>query len=407
MGGGYPLALFREQQNGHMLKLKHIRHPLRTLGVAKEVFATQLNMKVLGARGDARYKEDARYNMRCVQEGFAPRLNRSADTAILTAICDAYIQAAEREPLAKPAYRPTKWWSELRRTSLGPVGRALASRDLPTLGAMYGNFFRDPCSAGLIGVPSGLSETYHGGRFDERSARFFLGNALHRIDYWKELTGNRFALHDLVGPDVGNPFGVFLEGVLVRSGTESQHYFAQRIAGLLPRGDAVVSEIGGGFGGVAYYLLRDRVQTSYWSFDVPESVALASYYLLKSFPQRKFLLYRDQPLTGGSFAECSVACLPAFELENLPAKSADVAFSSHTLSGLTQAAMHEYLGQIVRTTRQFFLYVGRDRESNAFRKLIQRCYPALRLVDKQLLDWNKQKTLDDDEVECIYEVHSS
>lgn len=390
-----------------MLKLKHIRHPLHTLGVAKDVFAAHFSMKLLGARGDARFKEDARYNLRSVREGFAPRLHSGDDTAILRRICEAYVQAADREPSTQPVYQPTKWWNEVRQTSLAPVRRALASRDLAAVGAMYGNFFRDPCSAGLVGVPIGMSEAYRGLPFNDGSARFFLSNALHRVDYWKEQTGGRFELRDLAGPEVGNPFGVSLDGVLVRSGTESQHYFARRIADLLPAGDAIVAEIGGGFAGVGYYLLRDRPGISYWSFDVPESVALASYYLLKSLPHLEFLLYKEHALTRESFTKCSVALLPVSELQSLPAKSVDLTFSSHTLSGLTHADMSEYLEQIVRTTRKFFFYVGRGRESKSFRKLIQKRHPALRLVDTRLLQWNKQKTLNDDEVECLYEAASA
>ena len=389
-----------------MLKLRHIRHPLRTLGVAKEVLATRLTMKILGARGDARYKDDIRYHLQSVQEGFAPRRCAGDDSAALRRICDAYIRASEREPSVNPPYQPTKWWKGMRHASLTPVRRALASRDLAALGAMYGNFFRDPCSAGLVGVPYGMSEAYRDRPFDESSGRFFLSNALHRIDYWKERTGNRFSLRELAGPDVGNPFGVSFEGVLVRSGTESQHYFAQRIAGLLPRGNAVVCEIGGGFGGVAYYLLRDRPGTFYFNFDVPESIALASYYLLKSFPHLDCLLYEEDALSKKTLAKYSVALLPAFALESLAAKSVDLAFSSHTLSGLTRAAMSEYLEQIVRTTRNFFLYVGRSAESGSLRKLIQRNYPTLLLVEARPLEWNKQKTLNDSEVECLYEVAS-
>ena len=217
-----------------MLKVKHFRHPLRTLAAARELFTAYLEMAILSARGDARFKEDVRYNLRVVRDGFLPRLSNTDDAAILLRICQAYISTGKGELLAKRAYEPTRWWKQVRQTSLGPVRRALASRDLVALDSMYRNFFRDPCSAGLIGIPFKMKESYLGQPFDERAGRFFLSNALHRIDHWKEQTGNRFDLRDLAGPDVGNPFGVSLEGTLVRSGTESQHYFAQRVADLLP-----------------------------------------------------------------------------------------------------------------------------------------------------------------------------
>jgi hypothetical protein len=363
-------------------------------------------MKILSARGDARFKNDPRYTVRNVRDGFAPRLNGGDDTAILQRICNSYIRAIERETLAKGAYGPTGWWNEVRQTSLGPLRRALASRDLAALSTMFCNFFRDPCSAGLIAVPYKMSGACQGHPVDERHARFFLSNALHRIDYWRELTGNCFGLRDLAGTDVGNPFGVSIDGVLIRSGTESQHYFAQRIAELLSSQSAVVTEIGGGFGGMAYYLLRDHPQISYRNFDVPESIALASYYLLKSFPHRKFLLYGEEELTVESFAKYNVALLPVFELNRLATKSVDLTFSSHTMSDLAHAAIIEYLEQIVRMTHRYFLYVGRTAESDPFQKLIRRRYPAFTLSEKRFLEWNKQKTLNDSEVECLYQILS-
>ena len=387
-----------------MLKVKHFRHPLRTLAAARELFTAYLEMAILGARGDARFREDVRYNLRVVRDGFVQRLSNTGDPAILLRICQAYISTAKGELLARRAYEPTRWWKQVRQTSLGPVRRALTSRDLVALDSMYRNFFRDPCSAGLIGIPFKMKELYWGHSFDERAGRFFLSNALHRIDHWKEQTGNRFDLRDLAGPDVGNPFGVSLEGTLVRSGTESQHYSAQRVANLLPSHHAVVSEIGGGFGGLAYYLLRDRPRTSYYNFDVPESIALASYYLINSFPHLRFLLYGERKLDSESFADCDVVLLPVFELSSVRTKSVDLTLSSHTISDLARPAMSEYLDQIVRTTSRFFLYVGRSAESNSLEEMIRRSYPALTLIDRRSLQWNRQKTLNDAEVELLYQI---
>ena len=387
-----------------MLKVKHFRHPLRTLAAATELFTAYLEMAILTARGDARFKEDVRYNLRVVQDGFLPHPSDADDTAVLLRICRAYLSTIEGEILAKRAYEPTRWWRQVRQASLEPVRRALASRDLVALGNMYRNFFRDPCSAGLIGVPFKMKKAYWGHPFEARAGRFFLSDALHRIDHWKEQTGNRFDLRDLAGPDVGNPFGVSLEGTLVRSGTESQHYSAQRVVELLPSHNAAISEIGGGFGGLAYYLLRDRPRTSYYNFDVSESSALASYYLIKSFPHLKFLLYGEYRLISESFTGCNAALLPVFELGSLPTKSVDLTFSSHTISSLAPPAMAEYLDQIVRTTTTFFLYVGRGTDSNPLEEMIRRSYPALTLIDRRTLQWNRQKTLSDVEVELLYQI---
>ncbi len=55
---------------------------------------------------------------------------------------------------APETYQPNRWWRLVEAGSLGPVKRALAAHDLPSLRLMYPNFFRDPCGAGLVGLPN-------------------------------------------------------------------------------------------------------------------------------------------------------------------------------------------------------------------------------------------------------------
>ncbi len=185
-----------------MLKLKHLKHPLRTVGAAQALLAAHWNMRRLAPIGGRRYKNDARYNLSSVTDGFASRLNRSADdTAILERICAAYGKAIERQSSVKQAHLATKWWRGIQETDLAPVQSALAARDINTLRAMYQNFFRDPCSGGLVAVPFGMKKAYSGQPVQDSYRRFFLNDALHRVDYWKAQTCNRFELRDLEGPD--------------------------------------------------------------------------------------------------------------------------------------------------------------------------------------------------------------
>jgi hypothetical protein len=75
-------------------------------------------------------------------------------------------------------------------------------------GQAYQAYFRDP-----------IKDVY-------RSS--YMGDALYRLDYWSSQTGARFELAELADPRIGNPFGVSIDGTLVRSGADYQHYCAQR-----------------------------------------------------------------------------------------------------------------------------------------------------------------------------------
>jgi putative sugar O-methyltransferase len=378
-----------------MMKLKYLRHPFRAANTAKAMLSVRLNMRRLAAHGARHFKGDIRYDLQNVTDGFVSCIDNSGDDSeLLDRICTAYIKAVEQQQFVSEAYKATEWWEKVRRRSLGPVTKALQTRDIDALQKMYRNFFRDPCSAGLLGVPYGMSDAYFGGTIQDVNRGFFLSNALYRIDYWMAQTNAGFSLRDLTGPQIGNPFGVQIEGMLLRVDADYAHYCAHRIGSLLNSDKATVAEIGGGFGGMAYYLLRDQAAVTYLNFDIPESIALCSYYLLKAFPQLKFLLYGEEELTKGAIDRANVTLLPVFELASMPPGSIDITFSSHTMSDISRESTLEYLNNIVRMTRDSFLHIGNDSASKWIADSMNRSYSFFKLAETRSSDWHSHMVSD-------------
>jgi hypothetical protein len=376
-----------------MLKLKYLRHPFRTINAAKALLTIRLNMWKFATHGKRRFRDDVRYDLQSVTDGFISRIDDSVDdTKILERICSAYIKSAAQEQLAPEPYRAPERWQRVRQQNLGPIIHALTTRDIAAVRKMYRNFFRDPCSAGLLGAPYGMSKAYFGGAIKDIHRRFYLGHVLYRLDYWKEQTAAaNFVYRDLAAPPIGNPFGILIDGTLLRVGAEYAHYCAYRVGGLLNTGKATVAEIGGGFGGMAYYLLRDRPRVTYCDFDVPESIALTSYYLLKAFPQLKFLLYGEEGLTKDGIARADVVLMPMFALATMPQGSVDITFSSHGMSDISPQAMVEYMNNIVRMTRHDFLYIGNSRASKAISDLVDQSYGSFQLSETRSSGWHSHK----------------
>jgi putative sugar O-methyltransferase len=375
-----------------MVKLKHLRHPFRTVSTAKSFFAARWSMWRFADHGARRFRGDPRYDLQNVTEGFRSRLDDSgADDELLERICTAYIKAVKQQQFASRIYKASEWWQQVQQGNLGPVAQALLARDINTLRRMYRNFFRDPCSSGLLGVPFGMSKAYFGGTIKDFHRRFYLSHVLYRFDYWRAQTQNRFALQDLAGPGIGNPFGVLIEETHINVGAEYAHYCAHRIDSLLGSKAATVAEIGGGFGGMAYYLLRDRPKVTYLDFDVPESIALTSYYLIKAFPKLKFLLYGESPLTADAISQADVVLLPLFELDTMPTGSVDLTFSSHAMSDISSEAMVEYFRQIDRMTTDCFLNIGKERTNDSISDLFDQGGHSFKLSETRSSGWHSQK----------------
>jgi hypothetical protein len=375
-----------------MVKLKYLRHPLQTASAAKAMFAARLSMRKFAAHGEHRFRGDARYDLQHVTDGFLSRIDEmSDDTELLERICTAYIRAVKQQRFAPETYKATEWWQQVRQRSLGPVTQALLTRDIDALRRMYRNFFRDPCSSGLLGAPYGMSKAYFGGKIKDVHRRFYLSHVLYRFDYWMAQTGGCFVLRDLAGPGIGNPFGVLIEGTHISVGSEYAHYCAHRVDSLLVPENATVAEIGGGFGGMAYYLLRDRARVTYLDFDIPESIALTSYYLLKAFPQLTFLLYGEEELTKEAIAQADVVLMPVFELATMPPGSVDVTFSSHAMSDISSGALVEYLNNIDRMTRDCLIYIGNSRASETISDLVSQRYGSFELTETRSSGWQSHK----------------
>jgi hypothetical protein len=375
-----------------MMKLKHLRHPLKTINTAASMFAARRHMLRLAAHGARHFKNDTRYDLQNVTEGFTSRIDDSRDDSdLLERICISYIKATEQQQSASAAYRATEWWAQIRQRSLSPVIRALQTRDIDTLRKMYRNFFRDPCSTGLIGVPYGMSSAYFGKRIRGVHRSVYLSLALHRLDYWMTQTSGSFALHDLAGPEIGNPFGLLLQGTLLRTDAEYAHYCAYRLGSLLDSQKSIVAEIGGGFGGMAYYLLRDHADLTYLNFDVPESIALCSYYLLKAFPQLTVLLYGEGELTKKTIDRADIVLMPLPELSSMPPESVDVTFSSHAMSDVSSDSMIEYVQNIEHVTRTSFLHIGHSQACKSLSDLVSKGDSSFELTQTRQSDWGSHQ----------------
>jgi hypothetical protein len=370
-------------------------NPLRGARKAKSWFAAHVHMWKFGDHGRQRFQGDSRYDLQHVTSGFAHRIDgTSDDTALLDRICTAYNKAeGERYSLLSPSL-PSESLYRLRQGSLAPSIRALREHDTAALGKMYRNFYRDPCSAGLMGAPNGMSKAYFGGHIKDIYRHFYLSHVLYRLDYWKEVTNGRFSLKDLAGPEIGNPFGVVIDGTHIGVGAERAHYSAQRVASLIDRfvkPRFSVAEICGDFGAIAYYLLRDHRPLTYLNFDFPERIALSSYYLMKAFPQLTFLLYGEKSLTQDTISQADVVLMPIFALATMPSASLDITFSSNGILNLSPAAKTECLQRILTITTQSVLYIANQASSELMAELAGKGQHPFTLADKRTSGWHSHK----------------
>jgi hypothetical protein len=118
---------------------------------------------------------------------------------------------------------------------------------------------------------------------------------------------------------------------------------------------------------------------------------LASYYLLKAFPQLNCLLYGEKELTKKTIDESDILLMPSFELQKMPSASVDITFGAYAMADISDAALVEYLGDITRTTRNHFLYFGNNQTSEIVSHLIGQSYNLFQLAETRTSGWHSYK----------------
>jgi hypothetical protein len=114
--------------------------------------------------GKRRFGNDPNFRPDLVPGYFVPRLVYGQDDlVILERIIAAYKKAKVTQNSAGEAFNVSNEWLSIYERNLGPVMKALLTENVAELRRMYQNFFRDPCSIGLVGLPINIPNLLSGG----------------------------------------------------------------------------------------------------------------------------------------------------------------------------------------------------------------------------------------------------
>jgi hypothetical protein len=173
-------------------------------------------------------------------------------------------------------------------------------------------------------------------------------------------------------PLVGGYFGVRLRGGLMFATTCNQLYAAYRLAELASEAHRrTACEIGGGYGGCAYYAYLLGLR-EYRLFDLPVVNVLQGYYLAKALPGANVVLF------GEVEAADSICVYPYWLLRKQADESFGVALNQDSVPEIAPALAEEYLRDIARTSR-LFLSINQESQGpsgppgNSVPEMADRC----------------------------------
>jgi putative sugar O-methyltransferase len=349
------------------------------------------------------YRNDSNFNLNLVECGFQDQPCNFDDETAIQRIIKAYNKSKLIQRSAGPAFQVSNEWLPIYEKPLKKIMAALKNEDIGDVRRQYHNFMRDDCSTGLHGLPVDMNKLFFSGNISNRNKKRFLCDSIHRYHLWKSLLGDTHTVRNLVAPCIGNPYGSMIDGVFVRTGADYLHYYATVIARLIRKSERrIVVELGGGYGGMAYYLCRDNQNFTYVDFDLPENMALTAYYLLNALPKHKVLLFGEAELTPQIVNEYDIIIMPSFEIMKLQDKSVDVIFNSYSLAEMSAETITTYIHEFMRVNKGYILHVNHNKDSEVVADNFGIDPTQFDLIYKIPAQWNGGRNLNMDEYEYLY-----
>ncbi len=222
------------------------------------------------------------------------------------------------------------------------------NNDFEGLSKLLSNFCRNEMSSGILGGREAF-EAYIGHPGMEAGIRA-------NFNIWAYSIGAA-PLHELASPLIGNPYGHLIDGHIIHPNTFLNHYRGCMVRKLVDGIDRpVIAEIGGGFGGFAFYVKKFIPDSCYINYDLPENLLISSYFLSLAYPDLRIHYYTGQEDMAELIKTHDIILMPNHALPLLPDRSVDLFVNTISLSEMSYLTITEYLSQITRTCDKFFYH---------------------------------------------------
>jgi len=291
--------------------------------------------------------------MPSLRKGFASHAEQYIPTETCERIVSAYHKAKESQKSVPSEYQVgIRWQRELDEKAF-PLIEALSEKKVPKLQKLFANQQREEYGQSWGGY-SDLHNLHHKPFYKYE----FINTWYNHYKVYREIVGDSYPLSY---PLVGNPVGLFYNDMVIPIEAIMYHYVSSQQLALVEGIESpVICEIGGGQGGQAYAMIKnaDRHNT-YINLDIPEILALASYFLCAAFPEKRILLFGE----GDVSTDYDIILLPNFCLRELKDESIDLFFNQRSFPEMDKATVDEYLKQIGRACSRYFYHINYNNPS--------------------------------------------
>ena len=257
----------------------------------------------------------------------------------------------EDQKEASSVYKPSSLWQEQLHDSYSSLIQSVKENDIKKFHFFLANF--------------GSWKKYHGvsaNVFMNKNNKTFIGRRYlknvifyNQLQMWKWFYNNRKDVDELESPTFGNQCGSFIDGKFIGVSSFFNEIYGSILSGLVKdKKFPVIAELGAGYGNFAYYILKHQKGYCYIDFDLPETLCLAAYYLMMTWPDKKVLLYGEEDYSESSHARFDLIFMPSFEIEKIGTNTVDLFINKNSLGEMTKESAINYFKYISQSSNYIF-----------------------------------------------------
>jgi hypothetical protein len=248
-------------------------------------------------------------------------------------------------------YRPSSLWQQHLDNSYSYLTESLENDDVSKFHFFLSNFgtWKEYLGIDVTNLVKNNSKS--------SVKRKYLTNVLFYglLKTWGWVHGNRKPIASLTYPTHGNQAGAYIDNTFVGLGSFFNEIYGSKLSALLADIERpVVADLGAGYGRLGYFTLRDKQQFCFIDFDFPETLCLAAYYLMKSWPNKRALLYGEEEYSLASHDQYDLVFMPNYEINKIGPKSVDLFMNMHSLGEMTKETVTHYIDCISKSTTYLF-----------------------------------------------------
>ena len=285
----------------------------------------------------------------------APPADEETQERIVKEVINSYNLAKNVSSTVAKEYQTGTNWGNFLKETRKDFYNAVERKDWKFLKDLFANFCRNCLTTGTLGGKEAFE-------FFKNSIGYSRW-VTHNFKVWKESLGEKVLNIAQLGlPATGNPYGINLDGNIINVNSFLFNYranFCKRI--MSQKEKSLILEIGGGFGGLGYYLHKINANCTYIDLDIPENLVVTEYFLKITYPDKKIMTFDTDKLdlidlSKTNLLKYDIVLLPNFMLQYFKDNSIDMVINTISLGEMGYDTICEYLKQIDRIGSGYFYH---------------------------------------------------